>query len=159
MIEFALYFRLLHLKEQDRMITAAQTMLVQESFGRVQPVTEAVATEFYRRLFDIDPSLRSMFRGSIEEQGRKLMQVLTFAVQGLERLDQLVPAVEALGRRHAGYGVRGEHYVTVGTALLDTLNRFLGEDFTPELRAAWETVYQVLATTMMNATPAAAEVA
>jgi hemoglobin-like flavoprotein len=87
------------------------------------------------------------------------MQVLAFAVQGLERLDQLVPAVEALGRRHVGYGVRDEHYLTVGTALLDTLNRFLGEDFTPELQGAWETVYQLLASTMMNTTRAAAEVA
>jgi hemoglobin-like flavoprotein len=134
-------------------------MLVQESFGRVEPMADAVANKFYSRLFQIDPSLRSMFRGNIEEQGRKLMQVLTFAVQGLQRLDQLVPAVEALGRRHVGYGVRDEHFVTVGTALLDTLHEFLGGDFTPELREAWETVYQVLASTMMNASRPAAEVA
>ena len=141
------------------MITRRQTMLVQESFARVQPMTEAVATQFYRRLFELDPLLRHMFRGSIEEQGRKLVQVLAFAVQGLERLEQLVPAVEALGRRHVGYGVRDEHYLTVGTALLDTLDEFLGEDFTPEVRGAWEAVYQLLALTMMNASRQAVEVA
>jgi hemoglobin-like flavoprotein len=133
------------------MITRGQTMLVQESFAQAQPMAEAVAAVFYRRLFELDPSLRPMFRGDMEEQGRKLMQVLAFAVQGLDRLEQLVPAVEALGRRHAGYGVRDEHYDTVGAALLDTLNEFLGEGFTPELRAAWTAVYQVLASTMMNA--------
>ena len=141
------------------MITRRQTMLVQESFARVQPMTEAVAAHFYRRLFEIDPLLRHMFRGGIEEQGRKLMQVLAFAVQGLERLEQLVPAVEALGRRHVGYGVRDEHYLTVGTALLDTLDEFLGGDFTPEVRGAWEAVYQLLAQTMMNASRQPVEVA
>ena len=85
------------------------------------------------------------------EQRRKLMQMLTAAVKGLDRLDRLVPVVEDLGRRHAGYGVADAHYDTVGAALLWTLEKGLGSAFTPEVKEAWATVYGLLATTMKNA--------
>jgi hemoglobin-like flavoprotein len=159
MSDFPGIFRLSFPEENNSMITQAQVELVQKSFARVQPLADQVAGDFYRRLFDLDPSLRPMFRGNLEEQGRKLMQVLTVAVAGLTRLDQLVPVVEALGRRHADYGVRDEHYSTVGAALLETLQNRLAADFTPEVRTAWLTVYQVLASAMMNASrPVAAVV-
>src|SRR5262249_31489827 len=106
---------------------------------------------FYRRLFDLDPSLRHLFKPDMSEQRRKLMQMLSAAVKGLDRLDQLVPVVKELGRRHAGYGVTDAHYDTVGKALLWTLQKGLGKAFTPEVRDAWTTVYTVLATTMKNA--------
>jgi hemoglobin-like flavoprotein len=85
------------------------------------------------------------------EQRKKLMQMLTAAVKGLDRLDQLVPVVEDLGRRHAGYGVEDRHYDTVGAALLWTLEMGLGAAFTADVKDAWATVYGVLATTMKNA--------
>ena len=87
-----------------------QIMLVQASFVLVMPIADTAAALFYQRLFELDPSLRPMFRGDIQEQGRKLMTMLKLAVNGLTRLDQLVPAVQALGQRHARYGVRDEHY-------------------------------------------------
>ena len=92
-----------------------------------------------------------MFRGSIVEQRKKLMQMLAAAVKGLERLDQLVPVVQDLGRRHVAYGVTDAHYETVGSALLWTLEMGLGRAFTPEVKDAWTTVYGVLATTMKEA--------
>jgi hemoglobin-like flavoprotein len=85
------------------------------------------------------------------EQRRKLMQMLTAAVKGLDRLDQLVPVVEELGRRHVGYGVADEHYDTVGAALLWTFEKGLGNAFTPEVKDAWIAVYGLLAGTMKNA--------
>ena len=132
-------------------MTQQQIELIQRSFAQVAPAAETVAALFYERLFILDPSLRPMFRGDLQEQGRKLMQVLAFAVNGLERLDQIVPAVEQLGRRHAGYGVRDEHYATVGAALLWTLEQGLGAEFTPEMREAWTAVYTLLAGTMQRA--------
>jgi hemoglobin-like flavoprotein len=72
-------------------------------------------------------------------------------VKGLDRLEQLVPVVQDLGRRHARYGVKDEHYDTVGAALLWTLEKGLGAAFTPELKEAWATVYGILATTMQQA--------
>jgi len=133
------------------MLTLTQIELVQNSFAVVAPIADDAAALFYRRLFEIDPSLAPMFRGDMTDQRRKLMQMLTAAVKGLPRLDRLVPVVEDLGRRHAAYGVIDSHYDTVGAALLWTLEKGLGTAFTPEVREAWTAVYTLLASTMKNA--------
>ena len=129
-------------------MTPHQKRLVQASFAQVAPIAETAAALFYARLFELDPSLRPMFTHNINDQGRKLMQMLSVAVRGLDDLDNLVPAVRALGLRHAGYGVRDEHYETVAAALISTLEIGLGEAFTDEVRAAWTAVYWLLAYTM-----------
>ena len=133
-------------------------VLVQESFERIAPLAETAATLFYGRLFELEPSLRTLFRGDLQAQGRMLMQTIGLAVRSLDRLEDLLPAVQALGRRHVGYGVQDAHYALVGTALLWTLDQALGTDFTPELRAAWTETYGLLASTMQEAAtePAAA---
>ncbi len=117
-------------------MTNHQIQLVQGSFELVTPVLESATSSFYDRLFQLDPSLRSMFTTPKEEQARKLAHVLTVVVKGLSKLEQILPAVEQLGRRHSSYGVRPEHYATVGAALLWTLQSGLGEAFTPEVRDA-----------------------
>ena len=133
------------------MPTDRQIALVQETFATIAPIADDAAILFYQRLFELDPSLRRMFPGEMTDQRRKLMQMLTAAVKGLSRLEQLVPVVEDLGRRHAGYGVADFHYDTVGAALLWTLEMGLAQAFTPEVREAWATVYGVLASTMKSA--------
>jgi hemoglobin-like flavoprotein len=133
------------------MLTNTQKVLVQESFAAVAPIADDAAVLFYRRLFELDPSLERMFKGDMTEQRRKLMQMLTAAVKGLDRLDQLVPVVEELGRRHAGYHVEDAHYDTVGAALLWTLEKGLGDAFAPDVKDAWVAVYGLLAGTMKNA--------
>jgi hemoglobin-like flavoprotein len=137
-------------------MTPRQVELVQVSWASVEPIGEVAAEIFYSKLFALDPSLRALFRGDMKEQGRKLMSMIAFAVRGLSRLDTLVPGVQALGRRHAGYGVRDKHYETVATALLWTLHQGLGKAFTDEVREAWATVYGVLATTMKESAKLAA---
>jgi hemoglobin-like flavoprotein len=97
-----------------------------------------------------------LFKGDLVEQGRKLMQMIGVAVNGLDRLDQILPAVQQLGVRHAAYGVRDQHYDTVATALLWTLEQGLGSDFTPEVKDAWTAAYTVLAGTMKHAAATAA---
>ena len=133
------------------MVTLRQIELVQGTFDVIAPIADDAAALFYRRLFEIDPTLRAMFKGDMAEQRRKLMQMLTAAVKGLPRLDRLVPVVQELGRRHATYGVADDHYDTVGAALLWTLEKGLGDAFTDEAREAWATVYGLLATTMKHA--------
>ena len=130
------------------MPTMTQIELVQKTFAVVAPIADDVAALFYRRLFEIDPDLKSMFKSDMTEQRRKLMVMLTAAVKGLPRLDRLIPVLEDLGRRHVEYGVVDRHYETVGAALLWTLEKGLGSEFTPEVRDAWTTVYGVLAATM-----------
>lgn len=123
--------------------------LVQQSFRRVQPQAAAVAAAFYDRLFQLDPGLRPLFPENLEGQGAKLAAALAFVVQGLKRPEALLGKVEELARRHVGYGVEPRHYETVGTALLDTLQSGLGEDFTPQLRNAWTEAYGFLSGTMI----------
>ena len=133
------------------MVTVAQKTLVQDSFKTIATIADDAAILFYQKLFELDPSLRAMFPGDLTEQRKKLMQMLTAAVKGLDRLEQLVPVVQDLGRRHARYGVAESHYETVGAALLWTLEMGLGKAFTAEVKDAWTAVYVLLATTMKDA--------
>lgn len=128
-----------------------QIDLVRTSWTKVLPIQEQAAALFYARLFELDPSLRSLFRGDMAEQGRKLMTTLNVVVQGLTRLEAILPSVQELGRRHVGYGVRGRDYATVGAALLWTLAQGLGDAFTPEVEAAWAAAYGTLASVMQEA--------
>jgi hemoglobin-like flavoprotein len=132
-------------------MTPESRRLVRESWMRVEPIREVAAALFYGRLFELDPELRHLFRGDMAEQGRKLMQTLAVVARGLDRLDELAPAVEALGRRHGAHGVDEAHYDTVEQALLWTLERGLGDAFTPAVRGAWGDAYGTLAEGMKRA--------
>jgi hemoglobin-like flavoprotein len=132
-------------------MTPAQVSLVQSSFQKIAPIADQAAALFYARLFELDPALRLMFRGDLHEQGRKLMSMLSMAVASLERLESLLPTVRALGARHGNYGVIEEHYATVGAALIWTLQKGLGSEFTPAVADAWTTTYSLLANTMIEA--------
>ena len=126
--------------------------LVQRTWNMVLPIADQAAVLFYGKLFELDPSLKHMFSSSdMTEQRKKLMQMITVAVRGLERLDELVPAVQALGRRHVGYGVTDAHYDTVAAALLWTLEQWLGAEWTPAAQAAWTETYLTLAGVMKSA--------
>ncbi|KPJ97003.1 MAG: hemin receptor [Gammaproteobacteria bacterium SG8_15] len=137
-------------------MTPEQKDLVQTTFADVVPIADTAAKLFYGKLFELDPDLKSLFKGDMEEQGRKLMQIIATAVNGLDRLDEIVPVVEDLGKRHVGYGVKAKDYNTVGTALLWTLKQGLDSSFTPEVEEAWTVVYTLLADTMKNAAAKAA---
>lgn len=132
-------------------MTPRQKQLVQSTFRELVPIAREAADTFYRKLFALDPTLQPLFKGDMQEQGRKLMKVIGLAVNGLDRLPQLLPVVEDLGRRHLAYGVKAGDYDTVGKALLGTLSDRLGPAFTAEVREAWATLYGVLAQVMKDA--------
>ena len=129
--------------------------LVQKSFHKVAPIAGQAAALFYARLFELDPSLRRLFRGEMEAQGGKLMDMLSLAVGSLDRFEEIEPVLRQLGARHVGYGVRDEHYGSVGAALLWTLERGLGPAFTPAVKAAWSVTFTTIATAMMDGARAA----
>ena len=133
------------------MLTPKQVQLVQTTWEKCVPIADQAAVLFYGKLFELDPGLKPLFKTDIKEQGKKLMMMITAAVRGLNDLGKLVPVVEDLGRRHVAYGVKDEHYATVGTALLWTLEKGLGDAFTPDVKEAWASTYGVLATTMQKA--------
>ena len=137
-------------------MTPEQIDLVQSSFKKVVPIADTAADIFYDRLFEIAPDTRALFPEVMTDQKKKLMQMIGVAVNGLKDLDAIVPAVQDLGARHQGYKVTEAHYDSVGAALIYTLGKGLGDEFTPEAEAAWTETYGLLAGVMKDAQKAAA---
>ncbi|MEC9431962.1 MAG: globin family protein [Pseudomonadota bacterium] len=132
-------------------MTPEKVALVQTSFKKVAPIADTAADIFYARLFEIAPDVRSLFPEQMGDQKKKLMQMLGAAVANLHQVETILPAVQDLGRRHVAYGVTDAHYDTVGAALLYTLEKGLGEDWTPELAEAWTETYVTVAGVMKAA--------
>lgn len=133
-------------------MTPRQQTLIRTSFAQVAPIADQAAVIFYDRLFELDPSLKPMFAHTdMAAQRKNLMQTLAVVVKSIDNLGSIVPAVQALGRRHNSYGVEARHFDTAGQALLDTLAVGLGEGFTPEMRVAWATAFGILADVMIDA--------
>lgn len=137
-------------------MTPEQVKLVQESFKKVEPIAPQAADIFYGRLFEIAPEVRPMFPEDMSGQKDKLMSMLATAVNNLHQVEVIIPAVQDLGRKHVDYGVVDDHYQPVGEALIYTLEKGLGDDFTPPVKEAWLATYTTLQNVM---TEAAAEVA
>ncbi|MEO8151735.1 MAG: globin family protein [Rhizobacter sp.] len=132
-------------------MTPVQIGHVRSSFALIEPIAPRAAALFYDNLFTADPSLRRLFQGNMAQQGTRLMTMIGAAVDLLEAPHELVPVLRKLGARHVNYGVRDEHYATVGAALLKTLSQGLGIAYTDDVHAAWVALYRVVSSTMMDA--------
>lgn len=132
-------------------MTPDQIDAVQASFKKVAPISDAAAEIFYGQLFEIAPQVKPMFKGDMTKQGAKLMATLGVVVNGLRDLDKIVPVAQQLAVKHVDYGVTAEHYAPVGEALIYTLEKGLGDDFTPEVRESWLTAYTTLSGVMIDA--------
>jgi len=131
-------------------MTPDQVSLVQGSFAKVAPISEQAATMFYDRLFELAPQVKAMFPADMTEQRKKLMGTLAFVVNGLGNLDSVLPAASALAKRHVGYGVEASQYPIVGAALLWTLEKGLGAEWTPPVAEAWTAAYTTLSGYMIG---------
>jgi nitric oxide dioxygenase len=133
-------------------MTPEQVQLVRLSFVSVMNIKLEAGRLFYDRLFAIAPEVRPMFKGDIETQSKKLMDTLALAIGTLKSPTALQGMLDGLARRHTDYGVRDEHYDKVGEALLWTLEKGLGPDFTSEVKAAWAALYATVSSRMKMAT-------
>lgn len=133
------------------MMNERQIAAVKTSWDAVVPIADQAADLFYGRLFELDGTLRALFPEDLAGQKKKLMQTLGRLVASLDALEQVVPVVQDLGKRHAGYGVQDAHYETVGAALLWTLETGLGDAWNAEVRDAWATVYGIVSGVMIAA--------
>lgn len=140
-------------------MNSTQVKLVQESFAKVVPISEAAAVIFYDRLFEVAPSVKAMFPDDMTQQRKKLMMMLAAVVNGLGNLDSILPAASALAKRHVDYGARPEHYPVVGGALLWTLEKGLGAAWTSDVADAWTTAYGTLSGYMISEAYGRAEAA
>ena len=129
-------------------MTPRQIQLVETSFQQIAANADEAADVFYERLFSVSPEVRPLFSPDLTEQKKKLMQTLEVAVTNLHNFQALRATIHEMGRRHAGYGVKVPHYALVGGALIWTLQKMLGPNFTPEMRAAWTEIYTTLASAM-----------
>ncbi|MGB0723417.1 MAG: globin family protein [Gammaproteobacteria bacterium] len=133
-------------------MTPTQNRLIKDSWLKVLPIADQAAALFYGRLFELDPNVKPLFANSnMKAQGAKLMKSINLVVESLDHLEEIVPTVQQMGVRHAGYGVSQADYDTEGAALLWTLEQGLGDAFTDETRNAWAEAYGVLADTMKSA--------
>ena len=135
-------------------MTPEQITTVQDSFRKVMPISGTAADLFYDHLFEIAPEVRSLFPDDLVTQKKKFIVMLATAVNNLDQVGKIIPAIEELGRRHAAYGVVDKFYEPMGAALIWTLEQSLGTEFTPEVEAAWTETYQVLAGAMRVAAAA-----
>jgi hemoglobin-like flavoprotein len=124
--------------------------LVRATFDRTWPVASDTADQFYRRLFETAPHLRALFRGDMHKQGARFMAKLAVLVGSIDTPEQLAALAGALARQHVEYGVQAAHYAAVGAALLWALEQALGEEWTPEVAAAWTGVYEALSRSMIE---------
>jgi len=131
-------------------MTPDQVKLVQQSFSKVAPIADKAAMIFYDRLFEVAPSVKAMFPADMTEQRKKLMSTLAVVVSGLSNLESILPATSALATRHVAYGAKAEHYPVVGGALLYTLEKGLGKDWTPAVAEAWTAAYATLSGYMIS---------
>jgi nitric oxide dioxygenase len=131
-------------------MTPEQVALVQQSFAQVAPIADKAAEIFYDRLFEVAPAVKPLFSADLAEQRRKLMATLAVVVNGLSDLPSILPAASALAKRHVDYGARPEHYPVVGDALLWTLARGLGPQWTSDVAAAWTAAYTTLSGFMIE---------
>ena len=138
-------------------MTPESISLVKKSWTRISLDYVATAELFYGKLFDLDPSLKPLFKtNDMRAQGQKLMTTLNTVVIALDKLDAIIPAIKKMGERHVDYGVKDEHYDTVGEALVWALDASIKDDFTEATKAAWIDAYTLVADTMKAA---AAEIA
>jgi hemoglobin-like flavoprotein len=132
-------------------MTREQRILLRQTFENLIPLPRKFGVLFYQRLFELDPSLRDLFRGEMDQQASMLVQALALSVLKLIDEGRVSGTVTELGARHEGYGVLAAHYGTFGAALVWTLEQRLGDGFTPAIREAWEEAYRELAVAMQRA--------
>lgn len=132
-------------------VDSADVELLQESFGKAEPIATTVADLFYERLFALLPESRAMFPDDLRLQKRKLIGALRFVVHNLRTPPTLRLVLEDLGRRHDAYGVTARHYEVAGVALLHALEQGLGGAWNERLERAWTKAYLLVVDTMSGA--------
>lgn len=125
--------------------------MVKSTWKQVLPISEQAAALFYGKLFEIKPEFKDLFKSDMKSQGRKLMTMINTAVNNVDQLEKIIPALQDLGKRHVNYGVKADDYNVVAEALLWTLGQGLGDAFTDDAKEAWTNTYTALAGVMLKA--------
>ena len=131
-------------------LTSRETLLIKVSWHYAIINSEPVGLSFYQKLFELDPSLKSLFKISVDEQLQKLMGMLTSVVSSIDQLENFASDLKLLAARHIAYGVVDSHYDTAGEALLWSLEHSLGTLWSPEIKVAWSKAYGIIKEMMLS---------
>lgn len=125
--------------------------VLQQSFRRLTPKADTLASTFYDLLFERSPEALQLFAGvRFDEQKKKLLRALALVVRNIERQEFLAPYLSGLGAMHVAYGVRPEHYPMVGECLMTALAETAGKSWTPDQEAAWRGAFAVISRVMLS---------
>lgn len=131
-------------------MTPEQIMLVQSSWSELEPMQNKFGEYMYKRVFELDPGLRTHFSGDEAEHGRVIMSMIGSIVHMLFTPAVLEASLNELGRRHVNYGCARKDYATFRQALDETLANMLGPGYTDDMREAWMSVYDYMGEKMLE---------
>lgn len=135
-------------------MTPEELDLIRQDAEVVRRCADVFSEGFYDALFEIAPDTRRLFAADLVEQRGKLVDELTFLVDaaaaygsGEDAQDGFLDRARDLGRRHAGYGVRGDDYPAVGEALTASLHSVVDE-WDESHHHAWNTLFRLISEVM-----------
>lgn len=132
---------------------------VEESFKKIRENKDTFALSFYEQLFIESPQLKPLFDNTnLPKQSEKLYGSLVLLVENIRNPAVLQSVLGPLGEKHKGYGAIEKHYPLVGSALIHTLSKYIGEEWTPEVEQAWVTTYGAVVDMMLKGVEQAQEV-
>jgi len=128
---------------------------IAETWKIVEKDLETHAVTFYKAMLELGPPIRQLFVARNEfgflpedsEDGLKkhsvaVMVMIGHAVAGLNNLEEIKTELHDLAQRHAKYGVEMEHFPIMRDALFITLEKELGDKWTPQVKDAWWKAYE-----------------
>nr|WP_039737586.1 globin domain-containing protein [Hassalia byssoidea] len=125
--------------------------LLESSFDKIKPRADEFAASFYEHLFTLYPELKPLFATTdMAKQEKKLLNALVLVVENLRNPEALESVLNALGKRHIGYGATAKNYRPVGEALLMSFEQYLQEDWTPQVSKAWKDAYTAITALMLK---------
>jgi hemoglobin-like flavoprotein len=128
-----------------------QIKLVKKTWKILMGINPTIIGDaFYSKLFTDHPAIRKLFPSDMNQQYIKLVDMLTSIIMNLDHLESVSEEIIAMSNRHTGYGVKPAHYEMVGSALLWTLQKGLGAEWSDDIENAWIACYQSLADTMIQ---------
>jgi hemoglobin-like flavoprotein len=132
--------------------------LLQASFLKLEPQADDFASTFYRILFNKYPSVQPLFaKTDMAQQRSKLIESLKLVMINVHNPKALTAILKNLGARHVNYGAVLNDYPLIGDALLQSLEKHLGKDWTAEVQQTWTLAYGMIADTMANGAKAEME--
>jgi len=130
---------------------ALQVEVLQETWKQIKDCSDEFALSFYANLFHDYPQIQPLFdRTNMAEQRKHLIRALMLIMENIRDTETVKEALKQLGARHLKYGALPEYYAPFGNSLLKTFASYLGENWTPEVKQAWQEAFAAISQLMLQ---------